>query len=124
MSLPKPEGPSGIQGWARVAAVLTGGVVIAGVSDFLLSAAGYPSLGAFVWAVGYGGAVIAVWFLVFRGRSFEPGAVPEDGTGEADGGADANADANAGASAGAPAGTSAVPEGYAPSSGTTGERKG
>lgn len=124
MGLPEPAGSSSLPGWARAAVILAAGVVVAGAGDFALSAAGHPGLGAFVWAVGYGGAVLAVWLLVFRGRSFEPGAVKEV-DGEASDG-DGDVDANAGASASAPTGAAAVPEGYAPSSGTgsTGERKG
>jgi hypothetical protein len=115
MPLSKPAGLPELPGWARAAGLLAAGVVFAGVADFLLSAAGRPGLGAVVWVVGYGGAVLAVWLLVFRGREFEPGGVPET---------EADDDANASASAGAPTGSGAVPEGYAPSPGSTGERKG
>lgn len=61
-----------IPSWAKAAALIATAVVVGGVGDFLLSQAGYRGLGAIVWALGYGGAVIAVWAIWFRGQTFEP----------------------------------------------------
>ncbi|MFB6117288.1 hypothetical protein [Halosegnis sp.] len=61
-----------LPGWAKALAVIATGVVLAGVSDFLLSQAGYTGLGALVWAAGYGGAVLVVWAVWFRGQEFDP----------------------------------------------------
>lgn len=58
--------------WAKAAGLLSTAVVVGGVGDFLLSQAGYRGLGAVVWALGYGGAVVAAWAIWFRGRTFEP----------------------------------------------------
>lgn len=58
--------------WALVATVLAAGVVSAGVTDFFLSRAGFEDLGVFVWVVGYGGAVFAVWFVWLRHLDFAP----------------------------------------------------
>lgn len=62
----------GIPGWAKALGVIATAVVLAGVGDFLLSQAGYTALGALVWAAGYGGGVIAVWAIWFRGQEFDP----------------------------------------------------
>lgn len=61
-----------LPGWAVAMAILTGGVVSAGVLDFLLSQLGYSGLGAVVWAVGYGGAILAVWLIWFRDLELQP----------------------------------------------------
>ena len=42
-------------------AVLAAGIVLPGVMDFVLNQAGYPTLGAIVWAMGYASMVLVVW---------------------------------------------------------------
>ena len=42
--------------------VALAGIIIPGVLDFTLVQYGYSGVGSFVWTVGYGGAVIAVWY--------------------------------------------------------------
>ncbi|WP_232686390.1 hypothetical protein [Halobacterium zhouii] len=42
-------------------ALLVAGVVLPGVMDFALHQAGYPTLGAAVWATGYAAMVVVVW---------------------------------------------------------------
>lgn len=53
-------------------AILVGGVVGFGLADYVLVRAGYPMAGAIVWAVGYAGTVLLLWYgwirpLEFRG---------------------------------------------------------
>lgn len=62
----------GVPDWAKAAAVLVSGVVLAGLADYLLAQAGHEGLGALVWVVGYGGAVFAVWVVWLRRLEFEP----------------------------------------------------
>ncbi len=42
--------------------ILVGGILVPGIADYYLSQAGAPSLGSFVWAVGFGTAVTVIWF--------------------------------------------------------------
>ncbi|WP_255195271.1 hypothetical protein [Halorarius litoreus] len=63
----------GLPGWAKAAIVLGAGVVLAGLADYALSQAGYPSLGALAWAMGYAGAIAVIWAGWFRHLEFEPG---------------------------------------------------
>ncbi|MWG34099.1 hypothetical protein GQS65_06270 [Halomarina oriensis] len=42
------------------------GVVVPGVLDFFLTRAGAPGLGVIVWTVGFGSAVVALWYVVLR----------------------------------------------------------
>lgn len=58
--------------WAGAVVALAVVIALAGVSDFLLSQAGYTEFGALVWLLGYGGAVVAGWAVFFRGREFDP----------------------------------------------------
>jgi hypothetical protein len=62
-----------IPGWAKAAVLLGLGVLLGGFADFALSQAGYASLGALVWAVGYTGVIVAVWAIWLRDLEFEPG---------------------------------------------------
>lgn len=62
----------GLPPWATAGFALVAAIVLAGMGDFLLSQAGYDSLGALVWALGYGGIVITAWAVWFRGQEFEP----------------------------------------------------
>jgi hypothetical protein len=60
-----------------LALVLAAGVVLPGVADFFLARAGYPTLGAFVWAAGYGLMVVFVWYGWLRHLDFGPEPGPE-----------------------------------------------
>lgn len=62
-----------LPGWAKAAIVLGAGVVLAGLADYALSQAGYPSLGALAWATGYAGVVVVIWAGWLRNLEFEPG---------------------------------------------------
>jgi hypothetical protein len=42
------------------------GVAIPGLVDNLLTQAGAPGLGALVWAIGFGSAVVALWYVLLR----------------------------------------------------------
>ena len=42
-------------------AVLVAGIVLPGVTDYVLNQAGYPMVGAVVWATGYAAMVLVVW---------------------------------------------------------------
>ena len=44
-----------------LALVLAVGVVVPGVLNYWISAAGYDTLGSLVWALGYGTVVLVVW---------------------------------------------------------------
>jgi hypothetical protein len=55
-----------LPGWAKAMAVLALGIAISGLADFALSQAGYTSLGAYVWAVGYAGTILVLFFVYLR----------------------------------------------------------
>ena len=50
----------------RLGAALALGVAIPGLFNYFLSAAGYRTLGAAVWAVGYLTAVLVIWHVWIR----------------------------------------------------------
>ena len=50
----------------QFAVMLAVTVVVPGLADYALSAAGYDSLGGIVWAVGYGLGIIAIWYVWIR----------------------------------------------------------
>lgn len=47
-------------------AIIAFGVLVPGLVDNLLAQAGAPGLGALVWTVGFGSAVVALWYVVLR----------------------------------------------------------
>ena len=47
-------------------AIVALGVVVPGLVDNLLTNAGAPGLGVLVWTVGFGSAVVALWYVVLR----------------------------------------------------------
>ena len=59
----------------QFAVMLAATILLPGLMDYALSAAGYDSLGGAVWAVGYGFGVLAIWYIWIR---------PLDLTGEVD----------------------------------------
>lgn len=50
----------------RFGAMLAAGVVVPGLADYALNAAGYPTLGSVVWATGYATAMVALWYVWIR----------------------------------------------------------
>lgn len=54
-------------------AVIAAGIIVPGVANYYLSAAGYHTLGSVVWVTGYGAMVLAVWVgwirPIFRDRA-------------------------------------------------------
>lgn len=58
-----PEMESDPPRWLRALVVLAAGVAISGIADFALTQAGYAGLGAYVWATGYAGTILLLFFL-------------------------------------------------------------
>ncbi|MUV85045.1 hypothetical protein GJ631_00210 [Natronomonas sp. CBA1123] len=52
-----------VPGWALGMLLLATTVAVAGVTDYVLTNAGYRNLGLFVWAVCYTGVLLIVWVL-------------------------------------------------------------
>ena len=50
----------------QFAMMLAATIVLPGLVDYALNAAGYANLGGIVWAVGYGFGVIAIWHIWIR----------------------------------------------------------
>ncbi|MFD1514654.1 hypothetical protein [Halomarina rubra] len=46
------------------------GVAVPGLADNLLTQAGAPGIGALVFALGFGSAVVAFWYVVLRPIDF------------------------------------------------------
>lgn len=56
-------------GRVRFALVLAGGVVLPGLANYALKSADFPysdPLGSAVWAGGYLGAMLLIWYVWFR----------------------------------------------------------
>lgn len=53
------------------AAILLGGIVGFGLADYALARAGYPTVGGLVWAIGYIGTVIVLWYGWLRPLDFD-----------------------------------------------------
>ncbi|WP_136717179.1 hypothetical protein [Halorientalis salina] len=50
----------------KFALVLSAGIVLPGLADYALAQAGYDLLGSFVWATGYFGTMILIWYVWLR----------------------------------------------------------
>lgn len=64
--MPTPISPGlsgGLPGWAKAMVVLALGIALSGLADFALTQAGYASMGAYVWAVGYSGTILVLFFI-------------------------------------------------------------
>lgn len=61
-----PEMESDQPRWLRALVVLAAGVALSGIADFALTQAGYAGLGAYVWATGYAGTILLLFFLYVR----------------------------------------------------------
>lgn len=57
---------SDLPGWVAGILLLAGTVAVAGVTDALLTEAGYGTVGAFVWLLCYAGALATVWLVWLR----------------------------------------------------------
>jgi hypothetical protein len=61
-----PEMESDPPRWLRALVVLAAGIALSGIADFALTQAGYTGLGAYVWATGYAGTILLMFFLYLR----------------------------------------------------------
>ena len=66
MSGHETDAATGLSEKATFALVLTGGVVIPGLANYALAAAGYDRLGSLAWALGYAGAILLIWYVWVR----------------------------------------------------------
>ena len=57
-------------GWAIVVVLLTGTISVAGVTDYVLTGAGYDIAGTAVWALCYATALATVWVVWLRDIEF------------------------------------------------------
>ncbi|WP_192928040.1 hypothetical protein [Halococcus salsus] len=57
----------------RFAVILTIGVAVPGALAYLFSMSGFSQIATIVWVVGYGGAIIAIWYNWIRPIDFEEG---------------------------------------------------
>lgn len=55
-----------LPGWVTGISLLAGTVSIAGVTDYLLTGAGYSTLGTVVWVLCYLTALAVVWIVWLR----------------------------------------------------------
>jgi hypothetical protein len=61
-----PELESDPPTWVRALVILAAGIALSGIADFALTQAGYAGLGAYVWATGYAGTILLLFFLYLR----------------------------------------------------------
>lgn len=55
-----------LPGWATGALLLVGTISVAGISDYVLTNAGFELLGTLVWGLCYGTALFVVWTVWLR----------------------------------------------------------
>ena len=53
-----------------IAVVLAAGVVLPGAADYALSSVGFETIGMVVWALGYLGMILFVWYRWIRPLDF------------------------------------------------------
>ena len=53
------------------AIILTLGIVVPGALAYLFSMGGFSQIATIVWVLGYGGAIIAIWYNWIRPIDFE-----------------------------------------------------
>jgi hypothetical protein len=46
--------------------VIAAVIIVPGVANAILGGVGYPALGSAVWALGYGGGAILIWYYWIR----------------------------------------------------------
>ena len=51
---------------AQFALTLVAAILVPGLADYALAAAGYKTLAGIVWTGGYGFGIIAIWYLWIR----------------------------------------------------------
>ncbi|MFB6082953.1 MAG: hypothetical protein ABEJ94_01755 [Halorientalis sp.] len=66
MSGHETDAATGLSEKAKFALTLSGGVVIPGLANYALTAAGYDRLGSLVWVLGYVGAILFIWYVWVR----------------------------------------------------------
>jgi hypothetical protein len=49
--------------WVRAMVILAVGVTLSGVADFVFTQAGFPIIGSYVWASGYAGTILLLFFV-------------------------------------------------------------
>ena len=49
--------------WVRALVILAVGVTLSGVADFTFTQAGFPIIGSYVWASGYAGTILLLFFV-------------------------------------------------------------
>lgn len=49
--------------WVRAMVILAAGVTLSGVADFTFTQAGFPIIGSYVWASGYAGTILLLFFV-------------------------------------------------------------
>lgn len=65
-----------LPGWVPGVLLLAGTISLAGITDFLLTNAGYGTLGTAVWGLCYAGALVTIWVVWLRDLSLTG---PENG---------------------------------------------
>jgi len=55
-----------LPGWVPGVMLLAGTIAAAGLTDYLLTNAGYGTLGTVVWAICYAGALATIWIVWLR----------------------------------------------------------
>jgi hypothetical protein len=66
MSGHETDPTAGLSEKAKFALLLSAGVVLPGLANYALSAVGYSTLGSVVWALGYAGAILLIWYVWVR----------------------------------------------------------
>lgn len=64
------ETDANLSGWIAGLVLLTGTVSVAGLADYLLTNAGYATLGSVVWGICYLTALGVVWIVWLRDIEF------------------------------------------------------
>ena len=66
----RSETGTDLPGWATGIALIAGTVAVAGVTDYLLTSAGYGLFGTAVWVLCYVTAIAVVWIVWLRDIEF------------------------------------------------------
>ncbi len=60
------ETDADLPGWVPGVMLLAGTIAAAGLTDYVLTSAGYETLGTVVWAVCYATALTTIWIVWLR----------------------------------------------------------
>jgi hypothetical protein len=74
-----PEMESSSPGWLRALVILATGIALSGLANFAFTQAGYDAFGAYVWAAGYAGTILLLFFLYLRPLELQGPDGEEDG---------------------------------------------